>query len=346
MVQKTAAWWYRPLGFVGLLASLWLTSGCGLNRFAANRIIAAPNLQQHRMFAAWDSVWTNLLAKVTTNQPVSVMIPVGPPEASLSIMEIVPREYHTKFVTTVTHRPDGGGSLALNWEPEPRDTFQPRGRPATIVVLHGYGMMKEAMAPWGFLLAQAGFRVLSIDLRGHGRSTGAQIGFGKYETADLSQALDQLKARGLCDEQVGLLGLSYGATLALNWAARDPRVRTVVAIAPYNQPEEAIRRFADMAGGRVPTRILRGGAAAAAAKLELNWKDWSGEAGLRQLQCPVLLIGGAKDPICQPADIEALQKAAGGETKTLVLPEANHYVVGVSFKELTEPITDWFRERL
>ena len=318
-----------------------LAPGCGVSRLAANRILSAPNQHQRGSLAAWNSVWTNLLSKVTTNPLVSVTIPVGPPEAALSAMEVPPRDYHSRFVSKVEK-----GTLSLRWEPEPRDTFQPLAQPATILVLHGYGMMKESMAPWAFVLAQMGFRVVAVDLRGHGQSTGTRIGFGKYETTDLRQVLDYLKARGLCDERVGVLGLSYGATLALNWAARDPRVRAVVAIAPYDQPDDAISRFAEMEKVPIPKRMVRSAAASAGSKLDLKWSEWSAEAAMRRLKQPVFLVGGGKDPVSRPEDILRLKQAAGGESKSLVIPEADHYVVGLWMQELTEPIATWFRERL
>jgi len=334
--------------FVGIagIVLLLIAPGCGMSRLAANRIIAAPNQYQRGALAAWNSVWTNLLSKVTTNPLVSVTIPVGPPEAALSAMEVPPRDYHSRFATSVERRSDGKDTLSLRWEPEPRDTFQPLEQPATILVLHGYGMMKESMAPWAFVLAQAGFRVVAVDLRGHGQSTGSRIAFGKYETTDLRQVLDYLMARGLCDERVGVLGLSYGATLALNWAARDARVRAVVAIAPYNQPDDAIARFAEMENVPIPRRLVRAAVASAGAKLDLKWSDWSAEAGIRRLKQPVLLIGGGKDPVSRPEDILRLKQAAGGETKSLAVPEADHYVVGFWIQDLAGPITAWFRERL
>ncbi|HEU0008330.1 MAG TPA: alpha/beta fold hydrolase [Verrucomicrobiae bacterium] len=336
----------RFFGGLAGMVLLLIAPGCGMSRLAANRIIAAPNQHQRGALAAWNSVWTNLLSKVTTNPLVSVTIPVGPPEAALSAMEVPPRDYHSRFVTSVERKPNGKGTLSLRWEPEPRDTFQPLENPATILVLHGYGMMKESMAPWAFVLAQAGFRVVTVDLRGHGQSTGAQITFGKYETTDLRQVLDYLIAHGLCDERVGVLGLSYGATLALNWAARDPRVRGVVAIAPYNRPDDAIARFAEMEKAPVPRRLVRAAAVSAGAKLDLKWSEWSAEAAMRRLKQPVLLIGGGKDPLSRPEDILKLKQAAGGESQSLEVPEADHYVVGFWIQDLAGPITAWFRERL
>jgi pimeloyl-ACP methyl ester carboxylesterase len=335
----------RRTGQWAILASILACGGC-VNRIAANRLIAAPNADFQKNETAWRATWTNFLALVTTNQMVSLEIPVGPPEATISVLEVPPAEYHRKFVERMQLKPGGGGSFTLNVETNALATFTQLPAPATIVALHGYGMMKEGMAPWAFQLAQAGYRVVAIDLRGHGHSTGRTIGFGKFETVDLSQVLDALQSRGLCDERVGVLGVSYGATLALHWAAREPRIRVVVAIAPYDDAELAFERFAKMANLPFPRGFIRRAAHAAAARLDLDWRDWSGGASIRKMNQPVLLITGGKDPICPPEDLERLKAAALGRAQTLVLPEANHYVIGASLDSLAEPIHSWLKQHL
>jgi pimeloyl-ACP methyl ester carboxylesterase len=320
-------------------------SGC-VSRMAANRLIAAPNAEFQKNETAWQLAWTNFLALVTTNQMLSLDVPVGPPDATISVLEVPPGEYHRKFVSRVQSKPGGGGSFSLHIETNALMTFTQLPTPATVVVLHGYGMMKEGMAPWAFQLAQAGYRVVAIDLRGHGHSTGRTIGFGKFETTDLSQVLDVLQSRGLCDESIGVLGVSYGATLALHWAAREPRIQVVVAISPYDNPEVAFERFAKMANLPFPHSFIRRAAHSAAARLDLDWSDWSGGASIRRMNQPVLLITGGKDPICPPEDLERLRAAALGQARTFVLPEANHYVIGASLDSLAEPIHTWLRQHL
>jgi len=67
---------------------------------------------------------------------------------------------------------------------------------------------------------------------------------------------------------------------------------------------------------------------------------------MEQLKLPVFLIGGGKDTISPPEDLQVLIKAAPAGTKSLVIPEANHFVVGYWFQEIAEPVTAWFGERL
>jgi pimeloyl-ACP methyl ester carboxylesterase len=145
---------------------------------------------------------------------------------------------------------------------------------------------------------------------------------------------------------VGVLGYSFGATLALHWAAHDSRVRTVVAVAPYNHPDQAFERLARELRIPITRRAADQAVALAAAKLDLNWADWSGEAAIRQVQAPVLLVGGGRDKISRPDDIAALQRAGAGEVRTIMIPGADHVAVPLWFHELGDPVQSWFKTHL
>ena len=334
---------------MALLVLLLPTSGCLMSHLAADQIITAPNLHrgiQTNFIAAW---WTNFFPWSASNPVVLMTIPVGPPEAKLQGFLLPPGDYHWKFETTFTTNRSGLESMLLRALRETNDTYRPLAHPATVILLHGYGMTKESMTPWALVLAQAGYRVVALDLRGHGMSKGTRIGFGKYEVGDLRQALDYLVEHDWCDGRAGVMGMSYGATMALHWAARDPRISTVVAIAPYNRPEETIVRFAEMLKLPVPKRSIRAGMTRVATMLDLEWKDWSTETAMRRLTQPVLIIGGGQDPICRREDIAALEDAATGAgvgPKILIIPEANHMVIGAWMQGLSEPVKEWFKAHL
>ena len=144
-----------------------------------------------------------------------------------------------------------------------------------------------------------------------------------------------------------MLGYSHGLrTLALHWAAHDDRVRTVVAIAPYNHIEDAVERLTQDFHMHLSHRTAEKAMALAAARLNLNWDDWSGEAAIRQVKAPVLLIRGGRDTLCRPEDMMALRNAATGQTKAIVVPVANHDVIGFWFHGLRDPVEAWFHEKL
>ncbi|MGC3956607.1 MAG: alpha/beta fold hydrolase [Verrucomicrobiota bacterium] len=210
--------------------------GCVTSRMAADRIVTAPNLNgdpagNWQMLALWQKLETNLLSGRIATPLLYTSVPVGPPAAELKVLQLPAQDYHLTISNTVTFRQKGEFSASLNIVTNTGINFKPRAQPATLILLHGYMLAKETMLPWALHLAQAGYRVVLVDLRGHGQSTGDQVGFGKFEVNDLRQLLDGLQARGACDETVGVMGFLYGATLALHWAAQDERIRTVVALA-------------------------------------------------------------------------------------------------------------------
>lgn len=97
-----------------------------------------------------------------------------------------------------------------------------------VVLLHGIGSRAESWLPVADALGQC-FRVIALDLRGHGHSAKPEVGYllPNY-AADLDAALDVL---GL--ERPLVMGHSLGALVALTWAASTPdRARRVVAEDP------------------------------------------------------------------------------------------------------------------
>lgn len=83
-----------------------------------------------------------------------------------------------------------------------------------VVFVHGKDACPGAMlkAPTLALAARfagAGFDVLMIDLRGHGRSDLAPLSHGHHERHDVQGAIDWLRARG--HVRIGVLGAAMGA---------------------------------------------------------------------------------------------------------------------------------------
>jgi pimeloyl-ACP methyl ester carboxylesterase len=347
-----------------ILALLLLSvggGGCISSRTAANRIVEAPNhhaspKSYREMTNLWASMQTmldkhgvtNSYIHDFTNAALYLTVPVGPPPAQIKAFELLPKDYHLQVFSKIENSKSKKRTLTAGvyFATNSTNNLDHLERPATVFLLHGYMLSKESMALWGVLLAQSGYRVVSVDLRGHGQSTGDAVSFGKYETEDLKQLLDYMIAHQQCDSLVGVLGVSYGATLALHWAAHDPRIRTVVAVAPYNHPEDAILRLAREFNIPITRSAAAKAVALSAARLDLKWADWSGEAAIRQVRVPVLLIGGGKDSISRPDDLAALQKAAAGESKLIPIPIADHFVISMWFNELADPVKKWFQTRL
>lgn len=295
----------------------------------AARILSAPNLRP----GAPDA-----LSKGFSWDPPR-LISVGPPEAKLRVVHMPPGNYRMKVVSEV----ERGAEFLPDYN---RLSSVPMQEEGTILLLHDYNYQKEHMVPWAWVLAQAGYHVVLVDLRGHGDSSGQIVSYGKYETADMRQVLDHLLKQQVCDSNLGVLGVGYGANLALHWAAQDPRVRTVVAIAPHNQLEQTFERLARERKASLSPDVLQDALGLVAARLDIKWADWSGEAAARQLKEPVLLIGGGKDTVTSTNDLKALEQAAPAGSKVLLVPEANHRDIAYWFHEIEEPVKAWFHAHL
>jgi pimeloyl-ACP methyl ester carboxylesterase len=115
----------------------------------------------------------------------------------------------------------------------------PAGSPGVLIV-PGYGSRKENHRDFGEALQAAGMAATAVDLRGHGETGGALDG-GVLD--DVAACLDALAAGG--HAPLGIRGSSMGGMLALHAAARDPRVRAVVAICPARPEPLADRIGAD-----------------------------------------------------------------------------------------------------
>ena len=142
-------------------------------------------------------------------RPPRLMIPSRPADYQLAVEDVVIRA-------------DDGVRLA-GW-------FLPRPGAPAIVLLHGYPAEKADLLPLAGALAPE-FATLLVDQRYFGASEGAATTLGFRERADLKRVLDFLDARGA--PAVGVFGFSLGGAVALLTAAEDPRVRAIVAYAPF-----------------------------------------------------------------------------------------------------------------
>lgn len=342
-------------GRVGLLAGLGLAlglmlSGC-VTRMVATRMVTAPN--RHGVSGQFGD--PKLLATADAVYTEAWRSPVGPPSAQLAVGIVDPADYHLVYDVKSTRDPDGNGEFkyAIDWKFPPKD-----GKPvpfakapkATLVLLHGIMMTKESMMPWALYFAQQGYRVVLVDLRGHGRSTGAWIGFGAWEADDLVKVADELQRRGLLVGKLGVFGQSYGAVAGIQWAARDPRVATVVALAPFSDPQTAIpvfvRGFAPGLAAKLSDEIFAKAEARAAAMAGFAWSDVNVLDAMKRVRVPVLLFHGIFDTWILPAQSEALERAAPAGSRREVTPHDDHISLMLRFDLIGAPALAWFDERL
>lgn len=105
-----------------------------------------------------------------------------------------------------------------------------------VIFLHAHGL-NRSMWDYQKQALRGGHRLVTYDLRGHGRSEKPPTGYGmEDEVKDLTDLMEIVKAR-----RAHLIGLSRGASIALSFAAAHPnRAVSVIAMgAGYDYPRVA-----------------------------------------------------------------------------------------------------------
>ena len=101
----------------------------------------------------------------------------------------------------------------------------------TVLLLHQLYTTRTSWSPLVWPLAEAGFNVLVVDLRGFGDTRGAIDWMKAVE--DVQVWLDWLREQpGVHPDMISTLGSSMGSSLALVGCANDARCRTAIALSP------------------------------------------------------------------------------------------------------------------
>jgi pimeloyl-ACP methyl ester carboxylesterase len=220
---------------------------------------------------------------------------------------------------------------------------------ATIVLLHGIRMDRRSLSHVGAYLVDAGYRVVLLDLRGHGGSSGRFLTYGEVEARDVSQALDAMQRHAGSGEPFGVFGFSYGAAVALETAARDPRVRAVVAVAPFSSLREVVAdyrtRYFPVPAFLVPTAWFQS-ALDDAGRIAAFDPDQAGPAhSISRVAADILLLHGDRDSQVPPRHSESLWRIAGGRAELELVPGRTHDDV-LADRRVRERTLAWFAQRL
>jgi pimeloyl-ACP methyl ester carboxylesterase len=219
----------------------------------------------------------------------------------------------------------------------------PPARPAlgTVFLIHGYGVDGDALFPWGLYLAEAGWRTVMMDLRGHGSSGGRRVTFGVLETNDLRCLKESLERSGRIAGPYVALGHSLGASLAVRWQAVDPSIRASVALGAYAGFENAVVRLRDGYARWVPRAWARGAAQRLPGLLGVEKEALDTDAAMRGRSLTVFFVAGWGDVVTPPEDSGELRNLAGGGSGFLIVAPASHEMLPYLFPDHGRPVVDW-----
>ncbi|MGI9187911.1 MAG: alpha/beta fold hydrolase, partial [Gaiellales bacterium] len=247
----------------------------------------------------------------------------------------------------ITYRPAYAARMRLNVH----HLGDPSGRP--LLAIHGvsgHGLRYRDFVE----LAAPDRDVISVDLRGHGRS-GWEPPWDVI--THLDDILETLEAEGI-DESIDVMGHSFGGLLALSLVTLAPdlvqravlidpaialpvdycvdRANEVIEFAGWASPEEAIearkRTVAESAHRFVPGEIAehveqgpdgRWRARFSRPAAITAWSEMAHAAPLPEEPRPVLILRAARDMYVTPALIDPLRAALGDEVEVVDIDAAH-----------------------
>ncbi len=235
-------------------------------------------------------------------------------------------------------RPDG--TVIDVWVIKGRPTTQLTRVIGTVLILHGVTESK-VMFPYfgiGQRLSKMGYDVVLPDLRAHGRSTGKYVTYGALEKYDIKAVIDQLVKEGMIHTPIYAFGNNLGGSVAIQYAAIDPRCQGVMAVVPYKDMASIglaqLKIIAPMMSSQDYQEVLQ----RAGEMGEFDPAQASAVNAAKQLTCPLLLVHGVLDLSVPREHSKAIYEAAAGPKK----------FVEPSFEAIALPaiLEDWIVSQL
>lgn len=242
---------------------------------------------------------------------------------------------------------------------------------ADVVLVHGYGEHSGRYVPVAERLTAAGLRVSSLDLRGHGRSTGLRKG----DIDDFDRLVDDVSAyvdTVRTDRPLFVYGHSMGGLIAARLAERgDARFAGLIiasaALAAAESIPAPLLKVANVLGKLAPglrTIALDGDAVSrdeqvrrdydadplnfrgkltAGTGREMNVAMSEAFADARRITVPVLLIHGSADKLTSPSGSEKFAQAVGSSDVTVRIWEGAYHELHHEPErdEVLDTIVDW-----
>ncbi len=197
-----------------------------------------------------------------------------------------------------------------------------------VLLFHGVSDNRTGNLGHAEFLLRHGCNMVMMDSRAHGESGGAMATYGwkeRYDTVAITDALySSERVRHLY-----ALGVSMGASIALQSAAAEPRIEAVIAEDPFANLREVCYDYAGLHVSPLLGKTLFRPAVITAMRAVrkeggFNPDDVSPEQAVAARPFPVLLICGTRDRTIPCRHAERIFKAARGPKDLWIVQGAEH----------------------
>ena len=239
------------------------------------------------------------------------------PVATRKMPTRTPADFQLRFEDATVTTTDG--LRLVGW-------FIPADSRAAVMLVHGFRDSRSSLVETAAMYHRHHYNVLQLTVRGHDRSDGEVITFGHEEMKDLDAWLRYLSARPDVDPgRIGILGVSMGGALAIQFAANAPAIKAIVADSAFSSLEDTIATSVRYFTGLPPFPFAPLIAFWASREggfdvSEIDAKRWVGRISPR----PVFLMQGGADRVISPESGKLLYQAAGEPKELWFDPALGH----------------------
>jgi len=192
----------------------------------------------------------------------------------------------------------------------------------TVLMFHGYKDDKTGLLGRAYMLNDAGYNTMLVDMMGAGGSTGNRVTIGYDEAENVLDCYKYLEEKG--EQKIVLFGISMGAA-ALMKATADHNLKPacIIAEAPFSTMRETVAIRFDMMGvPKFPMAhllVIWGGLQHSFWGYNHNPSDYA-----RQITSPTLIMFGGKDDRVKLSEEQDIINNLQGEKELIIYPEAGH----------------------
>jgi fermentation-respiration switch protein FrsA (DUF1100 family) len=204
--------------------------------------------------------------------------------------------------------------------------YLPSPSGVAVMFVHGYKDSRGNMVESAAMYHRHGYGVLLLSLRAHDRSDGEMLTFGHEEMKDLEAWYRYLSGRpDVNPDKIGILGVSMGGALAIQYAAGNTHLQAVVADCAFSSMNDTIATSVRWFTGLPPFPFAPmigfwAGREGGFAVSDIDAKQWIGHLSPR----PVFLMQGGADKVISPQSGELLYEAAGNPKELWFDPALGH----------------------
>ncbi len=308
---------------------------CSCAGAIARRIVEAPNHSTQTLYPHYTSLPMSVGSTLDGSGQALTMrsMPVESGAVSLRMLVLEPADAPFARVAN--------GEWRRAWKPTLREPV------GTVILLHGMWSRIDYLTDHGVSFANAGWRTVILELRGHGESTGDTVTYGNSESREVIEVLRRLQTDGTLHPPVALIGWSMGGSVAIMAAGRGAPVDSVVAVAPFARLRDVAPNFAAHFGGWLKwlaTDSLTDAVIKRAG--EIGGFDPLTDSPLAlvpSVHQPLLLLHGVKDDLIPAEQSQLLASAAGGPVTYLQVPGDDHVETVLNATLSVPLILDWLR---